>query len=206
MLQKHGNIDVDFVRVQQNRIDVANSFIGDKDRMGPSYYKNKRNGIVTSPDMKTSLLKLHSIGGILPDETWHQWSIFQQHLWFVDEIEARWQVFLKGHPEVSYYVFSYDSSTKQLNPESIDDMAVNFLNIDPISQYMDKISHQSHLPKSSNNGKRKNSTLSKGEMEQQAIEYSKHAPWCIQYNQGNKQNIEIKNNDGYPLIDCGVCA
>jgi len=105
-------LDVDFVRIVRNRIDVASSFLGDGARKGPVGYQHETSGIVTNPAMKTVLLRFSSVDGrILPDELWWNWTIFQRYLWFSDEVEARWRVFLKKHPEVRYYEISYERPT-----------------------------------------------------------------------------------------------
>mmetsp|Transcript_43955 Transcript_43955/g.49644 ORF Transcript_43955/g.49644 Transcript_43955/m.49644 type:complete len:175 (-) Transcript_43955:152-676(-) len=173
-------------------------------------------GICTSPSMKTALLRFDSLeDGPLPEKTWWKWTIFQQYLWFCDEVEARWRVFLNKHPDVVYYELSYSDATsaasddpdaasksnpkpsKQvLAPSDIDDMALNFLDIGtPLSPYIEKMSKHSHL---NNNSKVQN----REEQVLQAIEYSKQAPWCLQY---EGKDIGI-NSDLYPKLDCGILA
>jgi len=242
-------LDVDFVRIVRNRIDVASSFLGDGARKGPVGYQHEPSGIVTNPAMKTALLRLASVdGGILPDELWWNWTIFQRYLWFSDEVEARWRVFLKKHPEVRYYEISYERPTPggsdpsgtttntntnttidnlhqeeqqqqrplqplQLTPESIDDLALNFLGIGrPLSPYMERVRKKSHIksghPKNSRPGTP--NTPTKDEKEQQAIEYSRQAPWCLQYegktNKNDTAGEEYNEYYEYPKLDCGLLA
>jgi len=203
------NIDVDFVRIRRNRVDVANSFVGDNNRKGPIEYNNRTEGIVTNPAMKTSLLRLSSLGGPLPDEIWWNWTIFQRYLWFADEVEARWKIFLEKHPNVRYFELAYSKPwgsnkfTPQLDPSDIDDLALNFLGIGrPLSPYINKISKQSHL--SSKKSQTKPETESK---EQQAIEYSRQAPWCLQY-VGRSDNVrkDVIVAYEYPKLDCALSA
>jgi hypothetical protein len=200
-------IDVDFVRIKRNRIDVANSFrVTEK---GPVEYSSLPHGMVTNPSMETALLKFSSLGGPVPEETWWNWTIFQRWLWFSDEVEARWRVFLEQHPEVSHYELAYTSSNSNtsstssptLTPSSIDDLALNFLEIGlSLSPYMKRIPKQSHLPKR----EKTDLVLTREEMERQSIEYSRQAPWCLQY-EGNK-NKEKKTTYEYSRLDCGVLA
>jgi len=195
-------IDVDFVRIKRNRIDVANSFrVYGK---GPVAYTTRSDGVITSPAMATTLLKFSSLGGPVPEKIWWNWTIFQRWLWFSDEVEARWRVFLEQHPEVRHYELAYTSSNSSskptLTPVSIDDLALNFLELGlPLSPYIDKTPKQSHLSEKAKKGV----VLTREEMERQAIEYSRQAPWCLQY-EGNKSNE--KKAYEYPMLDCGILA
>ncbi len=206
-LDSQNTIDVDFVRIRRNRIEVANSFISDKGRMGPVESMKVAHAVVTNPNMKTALLRFASLGGPLPDMVYWNWTVFQKHLWFCDEIEARWRVFLKNHPEVRHYELSYtatgdDPYNQMLPPSSIDDLALNFLEIGyPLSPYIQKISKRSHVT-----NKTEVPRLTRKEKEEQAIEYSKQAPWCLQFEGGkiNEQNTTALYN--YPKLDCGLLA
>lgn len=203
-------IDVDFVRIRRSRIEVANSFISDSDRRGPVEYGKKKDGIITNPAMRTALLKFESLGGPLSEEVYGNWTLFQRHLWFCDEIEARWRVFLRDHPQVRYYELDYvttdeDPNHQKLIPSSVDDLALNFLEIDhPLSPYMHTIPKMSHV---SSESSKQESGMTREEKEEQTIEYSKQAPWCLQYegpmkNSTGKQNASISNM--YPRLDCSV--
>lgn len=193
-------IDVDFVRIRRRRIEIANSFVSEP-RLDLVDYGTKRAGIVSNPKMKTALFRFESLGGPLPDEVYWNWTLFQRHLWFCDEIEARWRVFLKEHPDVRYYELSYSASEEnpdkqKLTPSSIDDLALNFLDVGhPLSPYIKHISSFSHKTNS-----KKAIHLSQEEKEEQAIEYSKQAPWCLQYE--GERHI----SSGYPRLDCGILA
>eukprot|EP00531_Pseudo-nitzschia_arenysensis_P015452 CAMPEP_0116146234 /NCGR_PEP_ID=MMETSP0329-20121206/17054_1 /TAXON_ID=697910 /ORGANISM="Pseudo-nitzschia arenysensis, Strain B593" /LENGTH=353 /DNA_ID=CAMNT_0003641965 /DNA_START=320 /DNA_END=1381 /DNA_ORIENTATION=+ len=195
-------IDVDFVRIRRSRIEVANSFVSDKWRKGPVESEGMVYAVVTHPNMKTALLRFESIGGPLPDMVYYNWTLFQKHLWFCDEIEARWRVFLKKYPEVRYYELNYmpskDNPHKQaLHPSSIDDLALNFLEIGfPLSSYTKETSHQSHITKDT-----KVPRMTREEIEEQAIEYSKQSPWCLQF-EGSSTNT----TQDYPKLDCGLLA
>ena len=195
-------IDVDFVRIRRSRIEVANSFVSDKSRRGPVESEMITNAVVTHPNMKTALLRFKSIGGPLPDMVYWNWTLFQKYLWFCDEIEARWRVFLKKYPEVRYYELNFmtskDNPHRQvLLPSSIDDLALNFLQIGfPLSSYTKETSHRSHITNDT-----KVLRMTREEMEEQAIEYSKQSPWCLQF-EGSSTNT----TQDYPKLDCGLLA
>jgi hypothetical protein len=165
--------------------------------LGPVEYSTKESGVVTNPAMKTALLRFSSLGGPLPDEIWKEWTIFQQYLWFCDEIEARWRTFLKKHPKVRHYELAYSDSSggkQELSSSAIDDLAQNFLEINrPLSPYLSRISKQSHF---SEYAKPK---LTQKEREEQATEYSRQAPWCLQY-EGESGEYE------FGRLDCGIEA
>ncbi len=201
-------IDVDFVRIRRSRIEVATSFVSDNGRRGPIEYGGTETGVITNPAMGTALLKFESLGGPLSEEIYWNWTLFQRHLWFCDEIEARWRVFLQEHPEVRYYELDYvatveDTNHQVLSPSSIDDLALNFLKIGhSLSPYMQHIPKRSHVSETS-----KESEMTREEKEEQSIEYSRQAPWCLQYegamnDSTGKQNTSI--SEKYPRLDCGL--
>ena len=191
-------IEVDFVRIRRHRLEVANSFVSEP-RLDPVAYGRKVNGIVTNPSMKTALLRFDSLGGPLPDQVYQNWTLFQKYLWFCDEVEARWRMFLKAHPEVKYYELDYtagDRGHQKLDPSSIDDLALNFLEIGhPLSPYIKHISTKSHKKSA-----RKAMNLSQQQKIEQAAEYAMQAPWCLQYDGATQISSE------YPRLDCGISA
>ena len=204
-LDMETTIDVDFVRIRRNRIEVANSFIGSKDRRGPVGYGRTEAGVITNPTMGTALLRFESLGGPLPDAVYWNWTVFQRHLWFCDEIEARWRVFLEEHPEVRHYELAYVPSNEDphhqvLTPSSIDDLAMNFLEIGlPLSPYIHKIPKMSHVSE-----KRKESRMTREEQEEQAIGYSKNAPWCLQFEGDKNSSTNKPNATTWNMLDCGL--
>ena len=204
-------IDVDFVRIRRNRIEVATSFVSDSGRMGPLEYGGTDYGVITNPAMRTALLKFESLGGPLSEEVYRKWTLFQRHLWFCDEVEARWRIFLRENPGVRYYELNYvateeDPNHQVLTPSSIDDLALNFLGIDhSLSPYMQNIPKHSHVSEIS----KKESGMTQEAKEEQSIEYSKQAPWCLQYegtmnDSSGKQNASI--TEKYPKLDCGLAV
>jgi hypothetical protein len=75
-----------FVRVRRNRIDVAYS------------YAQKGQG-PCSPTCKFCLCPLDPLARCPVDGLiWRSLSVFQQYLWFVDELECQWQAFLASAP------------------------------------------------------------------------------------------------------------
>ena len=132
---------------------------------------------------------------------------------------------MNKHPDVVYYELAYSDAVsaasdnpdalksnpkpiKQvLAPSDLDDMALNFLDLGtPLSPYMEMINTQSHLNTTHLNTTDLNTTVqieqNRAEHILQAIEYSKQAPWCLQY---EGKDIGI-NSDLYPKLDCGILA
>jgi hypothetical protein len=76
-----------FVRMRRNRIDVAYSFA--QKGQGPC-----------SPTCKFCLCPLDPLVRCPVDGLiWRSMSVFQQFLWFVDELECQWQSFLSSSPD-----------------------------------------------------------------------------------------------------------
>ena len=117
-------------------------------------------------------------------------------MWFCDEIEARWGIFLQENPGVRYYELDYvateeDPNHQVLTPSSIDDLALNFLRIDhSLSPYMQKIPKHSHVSETS----KQKSGMTQEAKEEQSIEYSKQAPWCLQYEGTMNDSIKMMGN------------
>lgn len=214
--RRSGGIEVDFVRIHRNRIDTAHSFAASAGgRHGPVKYARKAQGLVTSPAMGGSLLGFSSIGGPLPETTWNGWTVFQQYLWYADEIEAKWKDFRARRPGARCHTLSYSHGGDRQQPQrvlsakSIDDLALNFLGLGTrLSPYMKTTSKQSHLGSQKTAARER----TRAENTRQAIEYSKQAPWCIQYEgtdtngNGNGTTRYYGHSNQYPKIDCGISA
>ena len=205
---------MDFLRIVRKRRYVARSFAGKKNKPCEWGVSFNPAGIVLCPYFATSRLQLKSTSRT--DTTlWNSWSSFQQHLWFVDEIQAQWLHFLSLYnnttntntnttkTNIRYHTLQYDDQD-QISVQEIDKLA-KYLNL-PVSpsKYMQRTNKQSHLKTTKSNT---NITLSEEIMKQQAIEYAQTAPWCLQYNTTTNSN---EDDDGknhsqlhYPiLIDC----
>jgi len=157
----------DLVRIVRRRVFVAKSFAEHLHgrRKDPCDYMDTKRGIITCPWFETSLLK--------PDPSvWDGWTLFQKHLWFADEVEARWQHFLFVHPEADVHVISF-SSDNVLDVDAIDDLA-SFLDVPSPSKNVDQTKVVSHLTVGAEYD------MSASQMEAEAEAYSFVAPWCLQ--------------------------
>jgi len=177
-------IDMDFVRLRRRRVDVAMSFAANWTRADPVETGNQIRNICTHPAMKTATLRLASVDdGIIPDDLWESWTIFQQYLWFADEIEARWMIFRNRHPNVPVFDLGYVDGS--LPDKALDDLAVDFLGYpEPITPYLTEIERKSHRvekTKGESSVAAPPHDLTEEEQIRQAIEYAKEAPWCLQY-------------------------
>lgn len=93
-----------FIRVRRNMQDTAYS------------YAAKRGGPCTSR-CKYCLCPLDEASRLPPAEgrkAWEQLSIYQQYLWFVDEVEAQWQAILNSYPNIQHTELNWD---KKIAPE-----------------------------------------------------------------------------------------
>lgn len=172
--------DVTFVRIQRRRTQIAKSFSLDLGghRPGPCHYQLASNGIVTCPYYGTALLKFPFMVNDTGKELWQSWSVFQQHLWLVDEIEARWQAFRtsvsssKTQPRIHTTVFDEED---HLSPDSLDELA-NFLNVPSPRKYLQSTPIVSHKSQAQKEREQRERDL----FHQEAIAYSQTAPWCKQ--------------------------
>jgi hypothetical protein len=97
-----------FVRLRRNKLDVAYS------------YAQKDGGPCTHRCI-FCLCPLDAAARMpIPGEVWEQLSVFQQYLWFVDELEGQWQAVLRGRPNINYMEMDW---TKVIEPEEFARMA-----------------------------------------------------------------------------------
>lgn len=89
---------VRFVRMRRNRLDVAYS------------YSQKGEG-PCSPACIYCLCPLDPIARCPVDgETWGMLTLFQQYLWFVDELECQWQALVYNEPGITRVDLNWDKS------------------------------------------------------------------------------------------------
>lgn len=158
------SFNVKWVRIRRKRINVARSFAQDRGGRRPDPCLSEK-GVVVCPFDKMSILKPSRIA-------WDAWTVFMQHLWFVDEIEARWRVFLKnqGDDTMEIFALTFQENSDSISPSDADDLAA-FMNVASPREVMGRMPHLSHIagPK-----------MSQSEMEAEALRYAKEAPWCRQ--------------------------
>ena len=183
---------------------VARSFAGKKKKPCEWGVSFNPAGIVTCSYFATSRLQLKSTSRT--DTTlWNLWSSFQQHLWFVDEIQAQWLHFLSLYnnttntnttkTNIRYHTLQYDDQDQ-----------ISVQEIDKLAKYMQSTDKKLHLKTTNSNT---NIPLSEEIMKEQAIEYAQTAPWCIQYN-ATTNSDDDDDDDGKNqsqlhyliLIDC----
>ena len=112
-----------------------------------------------------------------------------QHLWFVDEIEARWRVLVQNQGDdtkMDIFTLKFQENSDSISPNDVDDLAA-FMNVASPREVMGRMPHLSHIagPK-----------MSQSEMEAEALRYAKEAPWC--------QN-DLESPVGFEL-DCSPTA
>ena len=89
---------VRFVRMRRNRLDVAYS------------YAQKGEG-PCSPACIYCLCPLDAIARCPVDgQTWGMLTLFQQYLWFVDELECQWQALVHNEPGIVRTDLNWDKS------------------------------------------------------------------------------------------------
>jgi hypothetical protein len=86
-----------FIRLRRNKLDIAYS------------YAQKNGGPCTSRCI-FCLCPLDAAARMpVEGSTWGKLSIFQQYLWFVDELEGQWQTVLRRNPEINYIEVNWDA-------------------------------------------------------------------------------------------------
>mmetsp|Transcript_23728 Transcript_23728/g.68231 ORF Transcript_23728/g.68231 Transcript_23728/m.68231 type:complete len:459 (+) Transcript_23728:53-1429(+) len=173
--------DVKWVRIRRKRINVARSFAQDSGGHRPDPCLSEA-GVVICPFDKMSILKPSRI-------VWDAWTVFIQHLWFVDEIEARWRVFLKnqGDGRVEIFTLKFQENSDTISPADVDELAA-FMNVASPREVMRRMPHLSHIA---------GQKMSESEMETEALQYANTAPWC-------RQN-DLESSVGFEL-DCSPDA
>jgi len=94
-----------FIRMRRSRYKTAHSFVSNW--QGTSKYrKGNHTQDLCNMDFRICPYKnpahLAPSGQHWTSELWNRMSLFQQALWFVDELEAEWQSMLKRHPGLPY--------------------------------------------------------------------------------------------------------
>ena len=174
--------NVKWVRIRRKRINVARSFAQDRGGHRPDPCLSEK-GVVVCPFDKMSLLKPSRIA-------WDAWTVFMQHLWFVDEIEARWRVLLQNQRDdtrMEIFTLKFQENSDSICPPDVDDLAA-FMNVASPREVMGRMPHLSHItgPK-----------MTQSEMEAEALRYANEAPWC-------RQN-DLESPVGFEL-DCSTNA
>ena len=157
--------DLKWVRIRRKRINVARSFAQDNGGNRPDPCLSEK-GVVICPWDELSVLKPSR-------DAWDGWTVFMQHIWFVDEVEARWRIFLKsqkGGKDMEMFTLKFQDDTDTINPSDIDDLA-GFMNVDSPREIMSRMPKLSHI-----SGDKMDETV----MEAEALRYAQEAPWCSQ--------------------------
>ena len=157
--------DLKWVRIRRKRVNVARSFAQDNGGKRPDPCIGE-NGVVVCPWDEMSILKPSR-------DAWDGWTVFMQHIWFVDEVEARWRTFLKsqkGGTDMEIFTLKFQDDTDTINPSDIDELAV-FMNVDSPREIMSRMPKLSHI-----SGDKMDASV----MEAEALRYAKEAPWCSQ--------------------------
>jgi len=168
---------VKWVRIRRRRTNVARSFAQDNGGKRPDPCLSEK-GVVVCPWDETSILKPNRM-------VWDGWTVFQQHLWFVDEVEARWRMFLenqKGGRHLKVYVLRFQEDTDTISPADVDELASEFMNVDSPREVMKRMPHLSHI-----SGDKMDET----EMEAEALQYAQEAPWCQQNDLKSPVSFEL---------------
>jgi len=85
--------DVFFIRFRRDRVHTAYSFSKSRSELCKSFFD-------LCPMRNWHLLSPHS--GNWTQDAWRSMTSEQQHLWYVDEVEAEFQQLLRENPDVSY--------------------------------------------------------------------------------------------------------
>ena len=150
------SFNMKWVRIRRKRINVARSFAQDRGGRRPDPCLSEK-GVVVCPFDKMSLLKPSRIA-------WDAWTVFMQHLWFVDEIEARWRVLVQNQGDdtkMDIFTLKFQEYSDSISPNDVDDLAA-FMNVASPREVMGRMPHLSHIagPK-----------MSQSEMEAEALRY-----------------------------------
>ena len=168
--------DLKWVRIRRKRINVARSFAQDNGGNRPDPCLSEK-GVVICPWDETAILKPSR-------DAWDGWTVFMQHIWFVDEVEARWRIFLKsqkGGKDMEIFTLKFQDDTDTINPSDIDDLA-GFMNVDSPREIMSRMPKLSHI-----SGDKMDASV----MEAEALRYAKEAPWCSQNDLESPVDFEL---------------
>ena len=168
--------EVKWVRIRRKRINVARSFAQDNGGNRPDPCLSEK-GVVVCPWDELSILKPSR-------DAWNGWTIFMQHLWFVDEVEARWRMFLKSQnveKDIPIFTLKFQEDTDTISPFDIDELS-QFMNVNSPREVMARMPKLSHI-----SGDKMNATV----MEVEARRYAQEAPWCEQNDMGSPAEFEL---------------
>ena len=133
------SFNMKWVRIRRKRINVARSFAQDRGGRRPDPCLSEK-GVVVCPFDKMSLLKPSRIA-------WDAWTVFMQHLWFVDEIEARWRVLVQNQGDdtkMDIFTLKFQEYSDSISPNDVDDLAA-FMNVASPREVMGRMPHLSHI-------------------------------------------------------------
>jgi len=91
------------VRLRRHRLDTAASFSGDANKKDPCKYAPNENHMHYCPFNKVARIQLPRAA------MWDSLNLFQKYLWWVDEVEARWQWILRTRPPFPYIEIDYST-------------------------------------------------------------------------------------------------
>ena len=168
--------DLKWVRIRRKRINVARSFAQDSGGNRPDPCLSEK-GVVVCPWDEMSILKPSR-------DAWDGWTVFMQHIWFVDEVEARWRMFLKsqkGGRDMEIFTLKFQNDTDTISPTDIDELA-RLMNVDSPREIMSRMPKLSHI-----SGDKMDASV----MEAEALRYAKEAPWCSQNDLESPVDFEV---------------
>ena len=118
---------------------MARSFVEDQKgrRRDPCEDRYIKSVIFTCPWHNITVLRPPS------RDIWREWTMFQNHLWFADEVEARWQLLRGTHPNVTVHKTSF-SNEDLIEGKALDELSA-FLGVPSPARYTQLLKNNFHM-------------------------------------------------------------